>query len=387
MSLKTSAMLQQVHGLADMLWECFPSFDEETRRSLDSELCMSAKRILITGCGDSHHAALGARLAFHAIAGLPCEALSSLQFSRYTAPFLNSSGSSAPDTDVVIGISVSGEVARTIEAIQLARGVGATTVALTGSVESRIAHSAEVVLKTVVPPFPAKLPIPGVRSYAASLLMLYLSAIRVGEVRGTVTASEADKLRGELSSLPLAIAETVGANEERIKKMAEDWADASEFVFVGSGPNYGTALFSAAKILEASGDPAVGQDTEEWAHLQYFAREPRTPTFLIVPEGRSSDRAGEVAVAAKTIGRRVVAIVPEGEQMVSAQADIVLPVMEGVREAFSPLLYCLAAELFSAYRAQVLDEPFFRDFGGGRSVEEGGGISRIQSSIIQEVHP
>ena len=185
-------------------------------------------------------------------------------------------------------------------------------------------------------------------------MMLYLSAIQVGQMKGTLTAAEADQLRGELSSLPLAIAETVSANEERIKKLAEDWADASEFVFVGSGPNYGTALFSAAKILEASGDPALGQAIEEWAHLQYFAREPRTPTFFIVPEGRSSDRAGEIAVAAKTIGRRVVAIVPEGEQTISAQADVVLPVMEGVREAFSPLLYCLASELFAAYRAQVL---------------------------------
>ncbi|MFH1927203.1 MAG: SIS domain-containing protein [Chloroflexota bacterium] len=388
MSLKTSAMLQQVHGLADMLWECFQSFDEESRRVLDSELCVSAKRILITGCGDSHHAALGARLAFHTIAGVPCEALSSLQFSRYTAPFLYSSGSSALDTDVVIGISVSGEVARTIEALRLAGKAGATAVALTGSLDSRIARSAQVVLKTVVPPFPSAAPIPGVRSYAASLMMLYLSAIQVGQMRGTLTAAEADQLRGELSSLPLAIAETVSANEERIKKLAEDWADASEFVFVGGGPNYGTALFSAAKILEASGDPAVGQDTEEWAHLQYFAREPRTPTFFIVPEGRSSDRAGEVAVAAKAIGRRVVAIVPEGEQTISAQADVVLPVMEGVREAFSPLLYCLATELFAAYRAQVLDEPFFRDFSGGRSVKEGGGISRIQSSVIQEeTHP
>ena len=384
MSWETNAMLEQIHSLADMLWECFSSFDEEARRALDSELCMSARRVFLVGCGDSHNAALGARLAFHTIAGVPCEALTSLQFSRYSAPFLRSMGHAAPGTDVVIGISVSGEVARTIESLRLAREAGATTLALTGSQGSRIARSAQVVLNTVVLPFPSEGPTPGVRSYAASLLMLYLSAIQVGQVRGTVTASKADELRGELSSLPLAIAETVAANEERIEKLAEDWADASEFVFVGSGPNYGTALFSAAKVLEASGDSAVGQDVEEWAHLEYFAREPRTPTFLISPDGRSSDRAHEVAVAARTIGRRVVAVVPQGEQAISGQADVVLPVMGSVSEAFSPLVYCIAAELFAAYRAEVLDEPFFRDFGGGRSIEEGGGISRIQSSAIQE---
>ena len=152
MSLKTNAMLQQVHGLADMLWESFHSFDEESRRVFDSKLCVSAKRIFITGCGDSHDAALGARLAFHTIAGVPCEAISSLQFSRYTAPFLQSLGSSVSDGNIVIGISVSGEVARTIEALRLAAKAGATTVALTGSLGSRIARSAQMVLKTVVPP-------------------------------------------------------------------------------------------------------------------------------------------------------------------------------------------------------------------------------------------
>lgn len=384
MSWETNAMLRQVHGLADMLWECFPSLDEEARRTLDPELCTSIRRVLLMGCGDSHNAALGARLAFHTIAGISCEALTSLQFSRYVSPFLKPLAHAASGTDVAIGISVSGEVARTIEALRLARKAGATTMAVTGSLESRIAGAAEVVLKTVVPPFPSKIPTPGVRSYAASLLMLYLVAVQVGQMRGVVTTAEAEGLRGELSSVPLAIDETITANEERIKRMAEDWSDASEFVFVGGGPNYGTALFSAAKVLEASGDPAVGQDIEEWAHLQYFAREPGTPTFLIVPEGRSSDRAGEVAVAARTIGRRVVAIVPEGEQTVSTQADVVLPVMGDVREAFSPLLFCIAAELFAACRAEVLNEPFFRGFGGGRSLEEGGGISRIQSSAIQE---
>jgi glucosamine--fructose-6-phosphate aminotransferase (isomerizing) len=89
-------------------------------------------------------------------------------------------------------------------------------------------------------------------------------------------------------------------------------------------------------------------------------------------------------VAAKAIGRRVAAVVPVGEAVISAQAEAVLPVHGKVREAFSPLLYGLAGMLFAEYRTQLLGEKYFRAFGGGRSIEGGGGISRIQTSELQE---
>ncbi|MCA9924044.1 MAG: hypothetical protein KC421_16820, partial [Anaerolineales bacterium] len=60
--------------------------------------------------------------------------------------------------------------------------------------------------------------------------------------------------------------------------------------------------------------------------------------------------------------------------------DALLPVAAPIRECFSPLLTCLPGTLFAAYRAQLLDEPYFRDFGGGRSTAGGGGISRIRDS-------
>jgi glucosamine--fructose-6-phosphate aminotransferase (isomerizing) len=184
--------------------------------------------------------------------------------------------------------------------------------------------------------------------------------------------------------MPEAIAATLRANDEAIERLLRIWQDAQQFVFLGGGPNYGTALFSAAKLLEASGDAALGQDTEEWAHLQYFAREAATPTFVIDAQGRSCSRSGEVAAAAKAIGRRVAAVVPQGETIISAQADAVLPVHGGAREAFSPPLYSLAGMLIANYRATALHESYFRAFGGGRSVREGGGASCVQSSALQE---
>lgn len=372
-------MLEQIHSLPAMVREVLPSFRAAAEETLTPALCSSLKGIYLVGCGDSHMAALGGELAFHTLAGLPTRAMMALQFSRYTVPFL-----AEPQATAVIGISVSGEVARTIESVRLAAKVGAITIGITGAPQSRLALSAGHVLKTSLPPPPTPVPTPGVRSYIASLLMLYVAAIRIGEARGFLSATAVRAAHEELKAVPDAIEATVRANEGAVQALVADWKDAQEFVFVGGGPNYGTALFSAAKLLEASGDSAVGQDTEEWTHLQYFARAVPTPTFFIDAGGRSTSRAREAAVAAKTIGRRVAAVVPAGEKVISAQAEVVLPVHGTLREEFSPLLYGLAGMLFADYRTQLLGENYFRGFGGGRSIEGGGGISRIQTSAIQE---
>ena len=139
-------------------------------------------------------------------------------------------------------------------------------------------------------------------------------------------------------------------------------------------------LFSAAKILEASGDAAIGQDLEEWAHLQYFAKKVSTPTFVISGGERDGSRAREVVTAALAIGRRVAVITPAEKSNLFPDATVVLPFVDGVPDMFHALLTMLPGSIFAAYRAELLAEPYFRGFSGGRSKEGGGGISRIRTS-------
>jgi glucosamine--fructose-6-phosphate aminotransferase (isomerizing) len=339
------------------------------------------RRVFIAGCGDSHFAGRAAELAFEQVAGLPCEAMTAMQFSRYTVGYLPEPA----ESNLVLAISASGQVSRTIEALELARPVGAATVALTGNGDSPLAKAAELTLLAAVPPLAedeAGLVVPGLRSYLASLLALYLCAIELGERRGHLSQTKANALRWELSGAADLIEETIALNGETAAQLADAWNDADYHVFCGAGPNYGTALFAAAKLLEASGDPAAGQETEEWAHLEYFGRHTPTPTFLISAGGWDEDRALEVAAAAKGIGRRVAVIAPAGSGLAETMdKDAVLGVAVGsLRECFSPLVLCIPAVLYAAARADLLNEPYFRAFGGGRNPEGGGGISRIRTS-------
>lgn len=365
-----NTMLAQIYSLPMMIRDILPTFDRDVRRLLDHDLCRSATRLFLVGCGDSHHAALAAELAFESLAGIPTEPMTALQFSRYAADFL------PLGANLVIGISVSGEASRTLEAILRARQTGATTIGLTGAPESRIVQAADRCLPMVTPPFDFA---PGVRSYIATVLMLYLAAAQIGEARGKLTSTQAADIRHEIASLADAVERTIALCDEPARKLAHDWQDASEFVFLGGGPNLGAALFSAAKILEASGDSALGQDLEEWAHLQYFARAVSTPTFIITAGERDLSRAHEIAVAAQTIGRRVAAIIPEN---LDRLGNLDAPALRfaRVREVFSPLVACIPGMCFAAYRAEIIGEPYFRAFGGGRDSSGGGGISRIRTS-------
>ena len=85
----------------------------------------------------------------------------------------------------------------------------------------------------------------------------------------------------------------------------------------------------------------------------------------------------------KRIGRTLVAVVPEGDQAIAPQADWVLPVVGNVREIFSPMVYAVAGELFSAHLSDVVGEPFFRDFSEAYDVEKYGGNSIRNSQVIE----
>lgn len=371
-------MIEEFKSLPGLLQDIFQGLDESARDSIHPELCLSLKHVYFAGCGDSHFAPLGMELAFSTLSGLPVTAMRSMKFARYFAGNLPRLG---PKMQMVVGISVSGAVARTAEALRMGRQNGLTALGLTGNPDGKVARESEIMMKVTVPPLPKPegVVVPGARSYFTNQIALLLMAVRIGEVRGHMTTAKANEVRAQIRGLSADIEGTIEASEAPAQELAKSWQDAEDFVFCGSGPNFATALFSAAKILEATGDTALGQDMEEWNHLQYFVRQPSSPTFIISAGQRDLSRAEETAVAARQIGRRVAAIAPKSAVTLHETAEASLPIAD-VPEMFSPLTACIPAGLFSAYRSGLVGEPFFRDFKGGRDVAGGGGISRIQTS-------
>ena len=208
---------------------------------------------------------------------------------------------------------------------------------------------------------------PGIRSYTVQLLSLLLGALRLGELRQVLSAAEASAWRQQLRATAACMEATIQATDALARQVAERLGEAEDWVFLGSGPSYATALFSAAKLVESCGANAWGQDIEEWAHIQFFNRQEHTPTCVIVPPGRSVDRVLELLPYVKGIGRHTLVIASSAQALLPTQADIVLPVPQPVPEVFSPLVYCLAGELLAYYLAEVRGAEFFQSTRSFRS--------------------
>ncbi len=369
-------MRERVFGKADLVRELVPRFNRQVRDVLDHETCLGIRAVLAGGSGDSFCAALASEMAFEAIAELPMEAVRGMHMGRYTAPWLPASGAGQT---LAIGVSVSGEVARTVEALKLARARGAVTLAVTAGAQSRLAGAAEFVLDTSV----SDPDVPGLRTYYGSLIAMYMVALRLAEVREAISQPVGDSWRRAM----LNAAEVIEATNERIsesvRQAAQNLKDKQAFVFVGSGPAYGMALFGASKLVEAVGSNTWAQDVEEWEHLERFSTGQGTPNILVAPPGVGYGRAVEIAQVMKRTGKHLIAVVEEGEKQISAIADVVWPVSGHVPEPLTPLVYSSALEVFASDLAQETGAFYMRDFAAPWSDRSAPGIrgSTIMESV------
>jgi len=339
MDLKWQNMMAGIEAQVPFLRHSPHTVYEQVREKL--ALQQAPARVYLVGCGDSWYCGMATRLAFEAWAGIPTEALQALEFSRYHCRY-------APQESLVVAISNSGRVSRTIEAVSRARARGLKTVAGTSALDSRIAQEADVAIDLG---YAERRFAPGTSSYLASLLLEYCIALHVAEAGGRMTSAQVNAKLDEIAAEADGMQQTIDAGKPILENLGEQTELGDKLIFIGGGPNYGTALFSMAKVIETARVHAAGQELEEWAHEQYFVSGPDTLTFVIAPPGASVDRAREQLWAANEIGSTTVAICDAEDAETSRLAKVTVPVYSRAEEAVSPLNYCVPGELFAFFYA------------------------------------
>ena len=348
--LTFEVMLRQLTGLAGDLRQLTRPFAQQIQTVLSPAEWTAVKNVYLTGDGDSYHASCALEMAFETIADVGCRPMSAQRFVDYGAQWMR-------QQSLVLATSASGGTQRVVQAIERAKDYGTLSVAVTGTPDSPVARAAD---RAIVVELPQKERSPGIRTYQASLLGLLLVAVQLGEMQGKQSQPEADALRQELVALADVVDATNVAVKEPCQQVAETIAAAPALVMLGSGPSYGTALSSAAKLVEAAGIFATGQDLEEWWHVERFAYPVDMPVFVIAPPGRSHWRAAEVAATARGLGRRVIAVAHPDDTEVTRHAHAVLPVPGETREEFSPLVYHVFASHVAAAVAERLGRSLFQ---------------------------
>ena len=295
------------------------------------------RHIYIVGIGTSWHAVLVAEHWFRRFAGpnIQVQGWHSFEFCGYPP-------SLGPE-DAVIIISHRGTKTYSFLALELAKGRGAYTVAVTSTDPGPRLQVAEVSLHTVAPERSSAFTI----SYTTALTVLAMLASELGAAVNT--SGDAGRLKDRLLDVPDAVAHVI-EQEKDIADVVGQHGDLQRFISVGWGPNTANAYEVALKIKETSASDCEGLQVEQLLHGPFCSVDDQCLVTLIAPPGPGYERSLDIARASTAAGAPVWALVQEGDEELSSLASATFS-MEPLPELWSPLTCVIPLQLFTYYLA------------------------------------
>ena len=304
------------------------------------EKLISAKRIIIVGCGTSWHAGLVGEYMLEDIARIPVEVEYASEF-RYRHPLIYKD-------DIIIAISQSGETADTLAAIQLAKESGATVLGICNVVGSSISRETHAGVYTHAGP---EIGVASTKAFTAQVTVLAMMAMMLGYKRGFIDDSVYSGLISELSEIPLKI-ERILEHNEKFKVFAEKYQHAANFLYLGRGYSFPVALEGALKLKEISYIHAEGYPAAEMKHGPIALIDKNMPVVVIATRDKSYDKIVSNIQEIKARNGIVIAVVTEGDDTIAKMADYSIEIPEA-EEKVSSLLSVVPLQLI-AYHIAVL---------------------------------
>ncbi|MCF8347393.1 MAG: glutamine--fructose-6-phosphate transaminase (isomerizing) [Bacteroidales bacterium] len=299
---------------------------------------ISANRIVIIACGTSWHAALVGEYLFEDIARIPVEVEYASEF-RYRNPIIN-------EGDVVIAISQSGETADTLAAIELAKSKGAIILGICNVVGSSIARATHAGSYTHAGP---EIGVASTKAFTAQVTVLTLMALRMAELKGTVTRSRFIRLLTELEGIPEKV-EMVLNDSGMIEEIARHFTDVHNFLYLGRGYNFPVALEGALKLKEISYIHAEGYPAAEMKHGPIALIDENMPVVFIAPKKGIYDKMVSNIQEVKARSGKVIAVVTKGDVTVTGMADYIIEIPD-TEEMFVPILATIPLQKLAYYIA------------------------------------
>lgn len=309
---------------------------------------LNAKRIIITACGTSWHAGLIAMYAIEEFAQIPVEVEYSSEF-RYRKPVINKD-------DVVIAISQSGETADTLAAIQLAKEKGAFIFSICNVVGASIPRVSDSGCYTHVGP---EIGVASTKAFTAQVTALTMLALCIGREKGTINEEQYLRIVRELGQIPSKIERVLG-QDKLIGDFAKIFSYAQNFIYLGRGYNFPVALEGALKLKEISYIHAEGYPAAEMKHGPIALISQEMPVVVLAPRCGTYEKIVSNIQEIKARKGRVIAVVTEGDELVSKIADYCIEV-PATEECLTPLLTVVPLQLLAYHIAVIkgcdVDQP------------------------------
>jgi glucosamine--fructose-6-phosphate aminotransferase (isomerizing) len=303
------------------------------------------RKIRIAASGTSRHAGIAGRYMIQELAGIPVDVEHASEF-EYGNPI------TGPD-ELTIVITQSGETADTLGALRLAKARGSHTLAISNVIDSTIGVEADAVIYTHAG---TEISIASTKAFGAQLAALFLLAVYLGEMRGTLTTERSRYWISELLDIPDKI-QSVLSHDPECSDLAARFYKYDDFLFIGRGVHFPIALDGALKMKETSYIHAEGYPSGEIKHGPYAMIDDRLPVVAIATRDKNdaaavqrSERTLNNLKEIKQHGGHVIAIATEGDQEIEDYADYVVYVPPAP-ELLSPLLEIVPLQLLAYHIA------------------------------------
>jgi glucosamine--fructose-6-phosphate aminotransferase (isomerizing) len=311
-------MLKEIHDQSEAVAETIGDRLRHGRLVLeglgmDDDELRELRRIVILSAGTSYHAGVAARYAIEEWGRVPVEHDIASEWI-YRNPVLD-------ESTLVIGISQSGETRDTISAMQLAREMGAHTVAITNMMGSQITREVDSVLYTRAG---LEVSVAASKTFTAQLSLLFLVALKLAQVRETLSPGELEFIVNAVYRLPDQITRFLEGSHP-IEEIAQRFHDRPFFLYLGRNIGLPVALEGALKLKEISYIPTEAYSAGEMKHGPIALLDESTPVVVIATHHRRVyDKIVSNIQEVRARGAHVIAIASDGDEEIQHHADDVI---------------------------------------------------------------
>ncbi len=342
---------EQVRSLTDTLAGRV-NFDEGRLRlpelNLTAELARRIRKIFITACGTAAHAGMVGTILIERIAGIPVEVQIASEF-RYAEPIVE------PDS-VLVAISQSGETADTLAAMEEGRKRGAVLWSIVNAIGSQAMRQADGFISMQCGP---EIGVASTKAFTAPLVDLYMLAVLLGDLRGTLSERRRRSYVCDLRLIP-DLAGRCLDREGEVEKVARALKDARDALYLGRGINMPIAYEGALKLKEISYIHAEAYPAGEMKHGPIALVDKAMPIVAIAPRDPWYDKMISQVEQAKARGGSVVVVATEGDTRAAELADHVLWVPDAPW-MLSPVVTVLPLQMLAYHIASLrgldVDQP------------------------------
>jgi glucosamine--fructose-6-phosphate aminotransferase (isomerizing) len=336
-------MLKEIFEQPETIFDCLRGRLDEVGATItmagvqnNIEQLKNASRIIIVACGTSWHAGLLAEYIIEELCRIPVEVEYASEF-RYRNPVVNNG-------DVIIAVSQSGETADTLVAIEKAKEQGAMifgVVNVVGSSIARISHAGAYTHAG------HEIGVASTKAFTGQLAVLTMIGLKIAHEKGTIDNKRFMHLLNQIHEIPEKIKTTL-LLDASIKKLAEKYKDARDFLYLGRGYNFPVALEGALKLKEISYIHAEGYPAAEMKHGPIALVDETLPVVFIATKDSYHEKIVSNMQEIKARKGKVIAVITEGDDVVTGLADDVIIVPEA-DELVAPMLSVVPLQLLAYY--------------------------------------